>query len=892
MDKFLVKISKSKVGNIKLADLSLEQLNNRHVCNLHFKPTDFNNIETQQRLKQNVIPIKYDFTELPTNVGQYIPTPSFNECEHPESPNLHVKTPTIVYKKKCPRTPIETPHVPATLNTSPSSPILTYECSPSTSLMVKSFIDMPSPISNRKRRLFNSKTVLFPNEQSSESLIKRLEDEIRKKNILLKKNSSTISKLRKKLQVSRNKFNLHKFKKNITFSSLGSKVMAEMQMFHKRNSRSSWTLAEKNFAINLYYKSPATYKFLRNNQQIILPGETTLRRWIGKSKFCPGFNSLWLKQIKIKLDTMSDDEKYCVIIFDEMKIKSFLEYSKYLDMVEGFEDLGHRGRTNKLATQAMVFMVRGLYSNWKLPLAYFLSGSSMSSSILKDLITDLIEKCTELGFNIVALVCDQGSNNYSAIKHLGCCKEKPFIEIKGKTIFTIFDVPHIFKNLRNNFLKYNFKFNGQEVSFSDIKLAYNIDKSSCTSRALLKLTDSHMNPNPFQKMNCKLALQVFSNSVAAVLKTCIATGQIKSKTATATADFVQELNNLFDCLNSKTLYSFNIYSCALNEEKPYLLQCLMKTKEWWTQLELIQPINVYGKVVPCFDAMIWSINAIIMIYTQQQQLGFKYLLTSRLNQDVIENTFSVFRQRGGFNRNPTARTFRTSFRFQAKHNLMKATDSSNCENDFDYNLFDPNSQNTLSTPHTDTETLVESVSDSFISSDEEGTFDQCLSNNEETITLETCSNTYFAGYLAKKCIDQYKCNKCELIILKNNDFLFNDQEYIIFYKQFESADIEKSSLKTPSDLFVNLVSTAQKYLKDCVELSPHKRKLCATIQQKIKTELIFALNFDPNCEPHIDFIVQKLIHCKLLRHFNWTSKHLKGHSSLQTANKLKILKNV
>ncbi|KAL4136255.1 hypothetical protein QTP88_007806 [Uroleucon formosanum] len=169
---------------------------------------------------------------------------------------------------------------------------------------------------------------------------------------------------------------------------MGSKVIAEMQMFHKRNLRSSWTLPEKNFAINLYYKSPATYKFLRNNQQIILPGETTLRRWIGKSKFCPGFNSFWLKQIKIKLDTMSDDEKYCVIIFDEMKIKSFLEYSKYLDMVEGFEDLGHRGRTNKLATQAMVSMVRGLYNNWKLPLAYFLSGSSMSSLISKDLITD------------------------------------------------------------------------------------------------------------------------------------------------------------------------------------------------------------------------------------------------------------------------------------------------------------------------------------------------------------------------------------------------------------------------------------------------------------------------------------------------------------------------
>ncbi|CAI6350127.1 unnamed protein product [Macrosiphum euphorbiae] len=178
-----------------------------------------------------------------------------------------------MYKKKCPRTPIESPHLPATLNASPSSPILTYECSPSTSSMIKSFIDMPSPISTQERRINKAKTVLFPIEQSPKKSKKHLEDLIRKKNILLKN----------KIQVSRNKYNLHTFKNNITFSSFGSKVIAEMQMFHKRNLRKPWTLAEKNFAINLYYKSPATYKFLRNNQQIILPGETTLRRWIGKS---------------------------------------------------------------------------------------------------------------------------------------------------------------------------------------------------------------------------------------------------------------------------------------------------------------------------------------------------------------------------------------------------------------------------------------------------------------------------------------------------------------------------------------------------------------------------------------------------------------------------------
>lgn len=158
--------------------------------------------------------------------------------------------------------------------------------------------------------------------------------------------------------MTRNKFKLCKLKNEVLFPSLGSKVIAEMQIFRKHNSRLPWTLTEKNFAINVYYKSATTYKYLRKYQQIILPSETTIRRWIGNSKFCPGFNSLWLKQIKNKLNTMSNEEKYCVIVFDEMKIKSFLEYSKYLDMVEGYEDLGHKGRTKKNG-----YTVHGFFSS-------------------------------------------------------------------------------------------------------------------------------------------------------------------------------------------------------------------------------------------------------------------------------------------------------------------------------------------------------------------------------------------------------------------------------------------------------------------------------------------------------------------------------------------------
>lgn len=45
---------------------------------------------------------------------------------------------------------------------------------------------------------------------------------------------------------------------------------------------------------------------------------------------------------------------------------------------------------------------------------FFLTGSSINSLTLKGLIKDIIKKFIELGFNLVALVCDKGFNYYLA----------------------------------------------------------------------------------------------------------------------------------------------------------------------------------------------------------------------------------------------------------------------------------------------------------------------------------------------------------------------------------------------------------------------------------------------------------------------------------------------
>jgi len=195
-----------------------------------------------------------------------------------------------------------------------------------------------------------------------------------------------------------------------------------MKLYH--GQRKCCTQAEKNFSIGLFYKSPATYKYLRNKQNIILPGVSTIKKWIGNSKCMPGFNIGFLKQLQLKIETMTDEEKYCVVVFDEMSIKKYLEYSKYLDIVEGFEYLGHKGRTNQIASLAMVFVARGLYSTWKMPITYYLSASSMKHDVLSEIISEVVEKLFSIGLSVTAIVCDQGKNNVAALKKLGISKEK------------------------------------------------------------------------------------------------------------------------------------------------------------------------------------------------------------------------------------------------------------------------------------------------------------------------------------------------------------------------------------------------------------------------------------------------------------------------------------
>ncbi|KAI4455755.1 hypothetical protein MML48_9g00000296 [Holotrichia oblita] len=112
---------------------------------------------------------------------------------------------------------------------------------------------------------------------------KKLKLQLQRSSRNLQNKRAQISKLKQRLRFSKKYSSIENILNLQKFASNSSKVLTKMQFKTKRRA---WTTDEKKFALTFYYKSPAAYRFLRS-QKVILPGITTIKRWIGTSKFKP-----------------------------------------------------------------------------------------------------------------------------------------------------------------------------------------------------------------------------------------------------------------------------------------------------------------------------------------------------------------------------------------------------------------------------------------------------------------------------------------------------------------------------------------------------------------------------------------------------------------------------
>jgi len=285
-------------------------------------------------------------------------------------------------------------------------------------------------------------------------------------------------------------------------------------------------------------------------------------------------------------------------------------------------------------------------------------------------------------------VCDLGKNNSRAVNLLKVSPERPYFSYLDREVFFVYDAPHIIKCIRNNLIKHDINFDGGTASWSHIKALYDIDSKDKKARAVCKLTNKNISPNSFDKMKVKYATQVFSQSVKAAMITAVGTGELP-KEALETADFIGNMDEIFNCLNSRSLFDANPLRCGVSNHTPQgkqVIERLSKALPWVENLKKIVPEKqTKGKrkqnKPPCFHGLKLTIMSVLQLWKTVTEEKFNFLLTNRLTQDVLEHEFAISRMQGGFDRNPSAMKFRQNLRRRIQVTLMKPPSTSNCEVD-------------------------------------------------------------------------------------------------------------------------------------------------------------------------------------------------------------------
>ena len=540
-----------------------------------------------------------------------------------------------------------------------------------------------------------------------------------------------------------------------------------------------WTYSDKVVALSLYHQSPLAYQFCQ--RIFTLPSISSLRRWLCNIEVRPGFPPKVFELLKERVAIMTERDKFCVVSFDEMSLRAGFSYNITDDQVEGFEDYGSLGKTSKAANHALVFMVRGLMGKWKQPLGYFLSRDATRAEKLEPLLKDCIQKLKDIGLHPKAVVCDQGSSNVRLYTTLGVTEDHPYFIHEGDKIYCMHDPPHLLKNTRSNLEKYVFQVQGKDgkkkhIRWAHIRTFYDHD-SQLPIRKAHKLTTGHFVLNSFSKMRVNKAAQVLSHSVAAGIYTYSALGKLPGE-AVHTAEFVELIDGLFDSFNSRYFKDPKKLRRPISKNSAH-------SAFFKSTVPVLQSLKVLGsRNVLFIRGWQLAISCVSQLWEHiKESSDISFLMTSRINQDIVENLFSTIRRKGGFRDNPSAKEFRCALRMVMVAELIKPSVNANCS---------PDSDKFILTLQTLTKNRVRKASPPISRANttkQNRALDRIPFDLPEENTL-----AYIAGHICRRIItshEQSSCQTCREVLLRSDATLDDPALLFIHHKAYDTWAISQ-----------------------------------------------------------------------------------------------------
>lgn len=335
--------------------------------------------------------------------------------------------------------------------------------------------------------------------------------------------------------------------------------MEQKKAFSTKDKGVRWHPMLIRLAILIRSRSPVAYDTLRKTGILKLPGSSTLRDYTNVYQSKEGFNKSAIEELKRLSKNLKDEERYVVLLHDEMVIKYDLVFDKRSGEVVGFVN-SHSWNENlekNIASHVLVFFVVGINTQINVSLGFF-GTSNVSSGDLFPVFWEAV--CyleTSCSLKVIASTSDKASSNQKMYQMHKITDEDEIcykcinIFSPDRFIFFISDPPHLIKTIRNNILssgsgQNNLLWNnGKEIVWKHIWEVYHLDCQTETRQT--KLTAEHVNLSNISKMNVRLAAQVLSFSVGTMM------GSRLGPEAEETKKLILLMNRFFDCLNVSSL---------------------------------------------------------------------------------------------------------------------------------------------------------------------------------------------------------------------------------------------------------------------------------------------------------------------------------------------------
>lgn len=424
-------------------------------------------------------------------------------------------------------------------------------------------------------------------------------------------------------------------------------------------------------------KSPKLYKHLRTKELLPLPAPCTLSKYIRNIDSSYGFQMKLFEMLKEKCKHMPEFQRHGTIMVDEMKVSPSKHFDKNRLQVMGFVDLGEytpASQKDQLGDHALVIMFQSFAGHNMQALACFLSKGNVTGSIQAKLILEAVLLCEAAGLYIDVVTSDGAAWNRSMWKEFKAeNSDTPWCIHpcnRQRKLRMCSDYLHLLKCVRNRLVtKKEFHVPEGRVRLQHFQNLLEYDAKH-EFKLAYKLTPKHLNPQNHEKMTTKLAFQLFSDTVADALFVLKEKNIIGFQDAEPTIQFCRRINLLSDILNS------NSYLKALrpdSEQERELKNFLLYLELWESCSE--PDFYLTKSTAEGLKATISTTLDLLSYCTKD--LGFQYLMTTRINQDPLEHFFGLLRASGGDNNNAESFQIAQIFRLVSLYSLVKPPAGSN-----------------------------------------------------------------------------------------------------------------------------------------------------------------------------------------------------------------------